>query len=40
MKGMVDGIQSDMIGNPAPIRTILTKTPLTNREAVAKALEV
>ncbi len=40
MKGMVEGIQSDMIGNPAPIRTILTKTPLTNREAVAKALEV
>ncbi len=40
MKGMVDGIQSDMIGNTAPIRTILTKTPLTNREAVAKALEV
>lgn len=40
IKGMIDGIQSDMIGNPAPIRTILTKKPLTNREAVAKALEV
>ncbi|MDQ2752721.1 MAG: hypothetical protein M3R72_06835, partial [Bacteroidota bacterium] len=40
MKGLIDGIQSDMIGNPAPIRTILTKIPFTNREAVAKALEV
>lgn len=40
MKGMIDGIQSDMIGDPAPIRAILAKKPLTNREAVAKALEV
>ncbi len=36
--GFLDGMTTDMIGDPTPIRTILPRTPLPYRQAVERAL--
>ena len=38
MKGMIDSLETDMIGNPAAIQAILPQTPLSNRQAIERAL--
>lgn len=38
LKGMLDGLKIDLIGDPIPIRTILNRSPLSYRQAVEKAL--
>ena len=38
IKGCLDGMKADMIGDPAPIRTILPRTPLLYRQAAERAL--
>lgn len=38
MKGIVDGVQVDMIGDPLPIRTVLPRPLLSFRAAVQRAL--
>lgn len=38
MKGMVDSIQSEAIGDPSPIRAILTRKPLSLKQAVEQVL--
>lgn len=38
MKGLADSMKVDMIGDPMPIRAILTRPLLTFREAVARAV--
>ncbi len=39
MKGMVDSLGSDAVGDPAPIRAILPRPPLPYRQAVERALK-
>ena len=39
IQGALDGMQADMVGQPAPIRTILPRPLLTNRQAVERALQ-
>jgi len=39
MKGMVDSLGEDMVGNPSAIRKLLTRQPLTIRQAIVRALE-
>ena len=36
--GFLDGMKADMIGDPAPIRAILPRTPLPYRQSVERAL--
>ncbi len=38
IKGFLDGMKADMIGDPTPIRTILPRKPLLYRQAVERAL--
>lgn len=38
IKGFLDGMKADMIGDPTPIRTLLPRTPLPYRQAVERAL--
>ena len=38
IKGFLDGMKADMIGDPTPIRAILPRTPLPYRQAVERAL--
>ncbi len=38
MKGLVDSMKADAIGDPAPIRAILPRTPLPYHQAVERAL--
>ncbi len=38
MKGILNSIKTDAVGNPMPIRTILPRPPLSNRQAVERAL--
>jgi len=38
VKGLLDGIQIDLIGDPTPIRAILPRPPLSYRQAVERAL--
>lgn len=38
MRGMAESLQVDMTGDPAPIRTILPRSPQTYRQAVQTAL--
>ena len=38
MNGMIDSLETDMIGNPAAIRTLLPQPPLSNRQAIERAL--
>lgn len=40
IKGALDSMGNDMIGNPSPIRKLLPRSPLSYREAVARALKV
>ena len=40
IKGVLDGLGADMIGNSLPIRKLLPMPPLSYRQAVAAALEV
>jgi len=39
MKGLVDSMQTDAIGDPMPIRRILPRSPLPYRQAVERALK-
>ena len=39
MKGLVDGMKADAVGDPMPIRTILPRPPLPYRQAVERALK-
>lgn len=36
--GMLDGLKADMIGDPAPIRALLPRPPLSYRQAAERAL--
>jgi len=36
--GLLDGMKTDLIGDPTPIRTLLPRQPLSYREAVEHAL--
>ncbi len=38
IKGVLDGIQTDLNGDPMPIRSILPRPPLSYRQAVQRAL--
>jgi len=38
IKGLLDGLEIDLIGDPIPIRTILPRPPLPYRQAVERAL--
>lgn len=38
MSGLVDSLAVDMVGDPAPIRTLLTRAPQAYREAVKRTL--
>jgi len=38
LKGMLDGLKADMIGDPAPIRALLPRPPLSYRQAAERAL--
>ncbi len=38
MKGLVDSMKTDAVGDPTPIRTILPRPPLSYRQAVERAL--
>ena len=38
IKGMLDSLKTDAIGDPMPIRTILPRSPLSYRQAVERAL--
>ncbi len=38
IKGLLDGLEIDLIGDPLPIRTILPRPPLSYRQAVERAL--
>jgi len=38
LKGILDSLGTDAIGDPMPIRTILPRTPLSYRQAVERAL--
>jgi len=38
MKGLVDSLRTDSVGDPAPIRAILSRPPLPYRQAVERAL--
>jgi len=38
IKGLVDSMKSDAIGDPTALRTILPRTPLPYRQAVERAL--
>lgn len=38
MKGLVDSMEGDMVGDPAPIRQLLPRAPLSYRQAVERAL--
>jgi len=40
IKGALDGLGADLIGDPSAIRTILTRRPLSYKEAVERALKV
>ena len=40
MKGIVDGVQVDMIGDPLPIRQLLTRPLLTFKAAVQRTLNL
>lgn len=40
MKGAFDSLGNDMIGDPTPIRKLLSRTPLSYREAVNCALKI
>ena len=37
-RGLVDSMEGDMVGDPAPIRQLLPRTPLSYRQAVERAL--
>ncbi len=38
IKGLLDSMKTDAIGDPTPIRTILPRPPLSYRQAVERAL--
>jgi len=38
VKGLLDGLVIDLIGDPLPIRSILPRPPLSYRQAVERAL--
>ena len=38
VKGLLDGMKTDLVGDPMPIRTILPRPPLNYRQAVERAL--
>lgn len=38
MRGLVDGMTDDLVGDPTPIRKILPRPPLSYRQAVERAL--
>jgi uncharacterized protein YbjT (DUF2867 family) len=38
VKGLLDGMKTDLVGDPIPIRTILPRPPLNYRQAVERAL--
>ena len=40
IKGALDGLGEDLIGDPSAIRTLLPRKPLSYRQAVAQALQV
>jgi len=40
MKGVLDGLGKNMIGDPSPIRKLLPRPPLCYRQAVERALKV
>ena len=40
IKGALDGLEADLIGDPSAIRTILTRRPLSYKEAVEQALKI
>ncbi|QMW04622.1 SDR family oxidoreductase [Spirosoma foliorum] len=40
IKGALDGLGEDMIGNPSAIRALLARKPLSYKEAVSRAFEV
>ena len=40
IKGALGGLGADLTGDPRPIRTLLTRKPLSYKEAVAEALKV
>lgn len=37
-RGLIDGLEEDMIGDPAPIRQLLPRPPMSYRQAVERAL--
>ncbi len=39
MKGLVDSVEADAIGDPLPIRTLLPRPPVPYRQAVGRALK-
>ena len=39
MKGLVDGMKADAVGDPMPVRTLLPRPPLPYRQAVERALK-
>lgn len=38
LRGLLDGMAADMVGDPAPIRALLPRTPLPYRQAAERAL--
>ena len=39
-RGLIDGMDGEMVGDPLPIRQLLPRTPLSYRQAVERALSV